>query len=274
MRRCAQIIGNEIPQLIGVICLVRTETQKCHDAVRLVLDSNTKATCVTYPFENAATCEEEKAIAISLPREELVAAVLGHSWDGCVASTMGAIADREDCPLLAVLFMFDLGEEYFAAPDAPGAQEIFDLFERIQRRINAGGYMHFPQDHLANDSPSVGNYLDTAAQPVAPWTLSAKIVESALERSAVKKRPLSNAEEQQAQEIFEAIKKAVPAGEAGVKPVAIRAVIAGRRVEARVEELIAAQGKKRTLRKKWPLFVIWGVAIWLMWPSLNRMFFM
>jgi len=226
------------------------------------------------PFENAATCEEENAIATSLPREELVAAVLSHSWDECVASTMGAIADREDCPLMAVLFMFDFGEEYYTAPDMPNAQEIFDLFERIQRRLNAGGYTHLPEDTQVNDSPCVVNYLDTAANPVAPWVLSAKIVEPALQRSAVEHRPLSNAEEQQAQEIFEAIKKAAPAGEAAVKPLAIRAVIAGRRVEARIEELIAAQGKNRTKRKKWPLFVIWGVAIWLMWPSLHLMFFM
>jgi len=228
---------------------------------------------MTSPFENAATCEEERAIAISLPREYLVGAVVSHSWDDCVASTMGAIADRKDCPLLAVLFMFDLGEEYFAAPDAPGAQEIFHLFERIQRRINAGGYTHLPEDHLANDSPSLSNYLDTAANPIAPWALNAKIVEAALDRSAVAQRPLSNSEEQQAQEIFEAIKKAVPEGEAAVKPIAMRAIVAGQRVEARVQDLIATQGKKRNLRKKWPLFVIWGVAIWLMWPSLQLMFF-
>lgn len=229
---------------------------------------------MTYPFENAATCEEERAIATSLPREDLVAAVQSHSWDDCIASTMGAIADREDCPLLAVLFMLDFGEEIFTAPDMPGTQEIFDLFERIQRRINAGGYTHLPEDHLANDSPSVSNYLDTAANPIAPWALSARIVEPALDRSAVKQRPLSNAEEQKAQEIFEAIKEAAPAGEAAVKPIAMRAVMAGHRVEARVQELIVAQGKKKKLTKKWPLFVIWGAAIWLMWPSLQRMFFM
>ncbi|MFW2542305.1 hypothetical protein ACN2XU_06660 [Primorskyibacter sp. 2E107] len=229
---------------------------------------------MTDPFENAATCEEERAIATSLPREDLVAAVLSHSWDGCVASTMGTIADREDCPLLAVLFMFDLGEEYYAAPDVSGAQEIFDLFERIQRRINAGGYTHLPEDHLANDSPSVRNYLDTAANPIATWALSAKIVEPVLDRSAVSQRPLSNAEEQQAQEIFEAMKEAAPGGETAVKPIAMRAVIAGRRVEARIQELSVAQGKKRKPTKKWPFFVIWGVAIWLMWPSLQRMFFM
>lgn len=254
--------------------MVRLSLKNAKKPALLTLKLDTEATRVTYPFERAVTCEEERAIAIALPREDLVAAVLSHSWDDCIASTMGAIADREDCPLLAVLFMLDLGEETFTAPDMPGAQEIFDLFERIQKRVNTGGYTHRPEDHLANESPSVCNYLDTAANPIAPWTLSAKIVESALERSATHQSPLSNAEEQQTQEIFEAMKEAAPRGEAAVKQVAMRAVFAGRRVEARTEELIAEHGNKRTRRKKWPFFVIWGVAIWLMWPSLQRMFFM
>lgn len=188
---------------------------------------------------------------------------------------MGAIADREDCPLLAVLFMFDLGDAaYHANPAVHGAQEMFDLFERIQKRINAGGYTHAPEDHLPNESPSVHAYLDTAANPIAPWALSAKIVMPALERPAPRQQPLSQAEEQQAQEIFEAMKKAAPGGEAAVKPAAMRAVVAGRRVEGRVEDLIAAQHKKAKRGKKWPLVVIWGVALLLMWPSLQRMFFM
>lgn len=230
---------------------------------------------MAYPFENAATCEEETAIATSLRREDLVEAVLSHSWDSCVASTMGAIADREDCPLLAVLFMFDLGDAaYHANPEVHDEQEMFDLFERIQRRINAGGYTHVPGDYLGNESPSVHNYLDTAAGPIAPWALSAKIVKPALEKLTINQRLLAHAEEQQAQEIFEAMKVAAPGGEAAVKPVAMRAVLAGRRVEARVEELIVALDKKRKRGKKWPLIAIWGVAIWLIWPSLQRMFFM
>ena len=229
---------------------------------------------MTYPCENAATCEEEKAIATSLRREDLVQAVLSHSWDSCVASTMGTIADREDCPLLAVLFMFDLGDAaYHANPEVHGEQEMFDLFERIQKRLNAGGYTHVPEDHLANESPSVHNCLDTAANPIAPWAVSSKIVIPALERPVTNQRPLSQAEEQRAQEIFEAMKEAAPGGEAAVKPVALRAVIAGRRVEGRVEDLIAAQHKKRKKRRKWPLIAIWGAAILLMWPSLKRMFF-
>lgn len=225
-------------------------------------------------FENATTCEEESAIAASLRREDLVKAVLSHSWDTCVASTMSAIADRADCPLLAVLFMFDLADAaYHANPTEQGQQEMFDLLMRIQLRINAGGYSHIPEDHLVHDSPSVDIYLDTADNPVAPWALSAKIVKPALDRPAANQSPLSHAEEQQVQEIFEAMKEAAPKGEEAVKSVAMRAVLAGRRVEMLLEELIAALPKKRKRGKIWPYFVLWGVAIWLISQSLQRSFF-
>ncbi len=230
---------------------------------------------MNYPFEYAATCEEETTIATSLPREDLVEAVLSHNWDSCVASTMSAIADREDCPLLAVLFMFDLGDAaYHSDPAVQGDPEMFDLFLRIQKRINGGKYTHRHDDHLVGDSPEVTQYLDNAASPIAPWALSSKIVNPALDRSAVAQRPFSQYEEETAQEIFEAMKEAAPGGAAAIKPVAMRAVIAGRRVETRVEELIATQAKKPKRGKKWPLVAIWGAAILLMWPSLQRMFFM
>lgn len=229
---------------------------------------------LTYPFEKAATCDEERAIATSLPREDLVEAVLSHSWDSCVASTMGAISDRDDCPLLAVLFMFDLGDaSYHSNPAVQGDQAMFDLFVRIQKRINAGAYSHRPEDHVANDSPSVANYLDTASNPIAPWALSAKIVEPALVRPPAGQRPLSQYEEQTALEIFEAMKEAAPQGEEATNRVAMRAVVAGRGVEKRVEELIETRSKKRKLLKKWPLVAIWGVGIWLVLPSLQRMVF-
>ena len=238
-------------------------------------NTETKATRVTYPFEKAATCEEERAIATSLRREDLVEAVLSHGWDSCVTSTMGAISDRDDCPLLAVLFMFDLGDAaHHANPAVQGDREMFDLFVRIQNRINAGAYTHLPEDHVANDSPCVANYLDTAANPIAPWALNSKIVELALERPNADQRPLSQDEEQKASEIFEAMKDAAPQGEEAVKLVAMRAVLAGRRVEKRVEELIETRTRYRKLFKKWPLVAIFGVAIWLMLPSLQRMFFM
>lgn len=238
-------------------------------------DDQTKATSVKYPFEHAATCEEESAIATSLPREDIVEAVLSHNWDSCVVSTMSAIADREDCPLLAVLFMFDLGDAaYHSDPAVQGDPEMFDLFMRIQKRINGGKYTHRPDDHLVRDSPGVTEYLDNAASPIGPWALSSKIVKPALDRSTVAHRPLSQYEEETAQEIFKAMKEAAPGGEAAIKPIAMRAVIAGRRVEKRVEELIATQPKKPKRWKKWPLVAIWGAAIWLMWPSLQRMFFM
>ena len=109
-----------------------------------------------YQFESAATCGEEREIALNLPRDQLVDAVLHHSWDACVATTMRAISDRPDCPLLAVLFMFDLAEagEYSeAGRDSDGG--FYDLFDRIETRINAGGYTHHPQDHVPSDIPAV-----------------------------------------------------------------------------------------------------------------------
>lgn len=138
-------------------------------------------------FEAAATLEEERDIARALPREDLVQAVLSYSWDSWNATTMGAIADREDCPLLAALFIFDLGDAaYHAEQVSAGAKgadlEMFALFKRIEARINAGGYERRAGDPLRSDTPLVDAYL--AGTGEGDWALDPRIVLPALERPA------------------------------------------------------------------------------------------
>lgn len=225
---------------------------------------------MSYPFESAATCEDERRIALSLPRHDLVNAVLSHSWDDCVVSTMGAIADRPDCPLLAALFIFDLGQAdgcSEAGPDSDGGAH--ELFKRIEARINAGGYAHHPDDALRNEAPQVRCYLAGASD--GPWALDPEIVEPALRRPA--DALPSEAVEKRAQELLAEMRAAYPSGPEAVKEVALRAVLAGRAVEDRLAELIAAQPKRRRFLKYWPYALIWSVALWLVWPSLSRMFF-
>ncbi|MEM8981161.1 MAG: hypothetical protein AAGD04_16920 [Pseudomonadota bacterium] len=231
-----------------------------------------------YPFENAQSCKDECAIAKTLPRDALVAAVFSHSWDDCVVSTMGAIADREDCPLLAVLFMFDLGAgEYSDAAEFP---EEHTLFKRIQDRINAGGYTHFPEDHLKGESPHVESYLRGTSGVGQPWALDPKIVQPALDRPDPSTLPLTAEEEQLAQDFWGEMKAAGADNPVAIKMLAVRAVAKGRRIENRVLELIAQDRKKqkaanrlKSIRNLWPFAVAGLVSLLLFYADIKRILF-
>ena len=171
---------------------------------------------------------------------------------------MGAIADREDCPLIAALFIFDLGDaDYHAGQMASGEDgadpKMFALFQRIEARINAGGYTHRAEDDLTHDVPVVQSYLAGSGHEV--WALDPAIVLPALEASRDVSKALSDAEEAAAQDIYASMKAAVGDGETAVK---VRAVAYSTKVDDRILELAAADRPRR----RWTV----GAVLWLTVP--------
>ncbi len=100
-------------------------------------------------------------LAATMPTSDLLPSVLGYNWDMYPADVLSVIADRKDCSLLTALEIFCHAEPaYFEQQDNCGDPDILAMLHNIHDRVNKGGYVHDPRDHLRHIDPSqIKNFL-------------------------------------------------------------------------------------------------------------------
>lgn len=100
---------------------------------------------------------------------------------------MEVIAKRADCSLLTALQIFHMAEPSHFEHYGKGADPVlYELFEMIHDRINAGVYAHDPEDHRREWSFTKEWYLasrpvDSGSETVMIWKLDPEIVYAACE---------------------------------------------------------------------------------------------
>lgn len=126
-------------------------------------------------FFEASDIEEQVSIAKQIPPNHLLDAVDGFPWDGYTDVVLGAIADREDCPLLAALLIFARGapDYYEKTGKLEGAH--YGLVKKVHDNVGLGKYKHDPADQL--QSPIT---LSEISSVVTPYIGPRKVVDENL----------------------------------------------------------------------------------------------
>lgn len=211
------------------------------------------------------SCQSQIDYVRSAPIDELLEIVQNYNWSEHPEEVLGAIAERADCPLLVALEIFYSAEpeSFEGEPGKPNSSPSAFL-RRIHDRINAGGYLAYPEYLRGNSNIDtfrcIGDQDGNKERYTRYWQLDPRIVLPACERCP----------ETEAQERAEAEKR----GDAYVEkeaqmlatsilanPVARQSAefilsISSPRIQARVAELLTV-AKEQPLSIKKSLIARW-----------------
>jgi hypothetical protein len=113
--------------------------------------------------------EEQLRIVGAMSAGDLFGAAFGYDWDSHPFEVLGAIADRPDCSLLTALLIFTQASPESYADEASQRRKPrhVEFLDRIQKRINTGGYRHLKEDHKRVEERLAWNW--TPREAAAPF---------------------------------------------------------------------------------------------------------
>jgi Domain of unknown function (DUF4274) len=113
--------------------------------------------------------EQQLKIVRELPADELFGAAYFYNWDSHPYEVLGAIADRPDCSLLTALRIFTQASPMSYTDEASQRRNPrhVEFLDRIQKRINSGGYRHNKEDHKRVEERLAWNW--TPREAAAPF---------------------------------------------------------------------------------------------------------